>query len=479
MSRAHRIAQNSAALLVSNVANKITGFLIMLSMARFLGSERFGLYTYVFAYVSAFALMTDLGLTTVVIRGLSQNDERGRASLGNALIIRWPVSLGTYALSVGSAFLLYGQGERGWLITLLSLSFLAGPLATYTAIFNARLMLWQPALINLASKVTLFSAFQWILRSGGSLKTLIVTEVFLGSVNSLILWLCSRSLLKPIYSFDLTAARRMLYESIPLFLTSVFETLYLRIDVFFLGHYRNEAAIGIYASAYRITESLPLVALAVVNSIFPVMCQQIHEGNESSLTKLVLATLKILLAAVIPAVLLLAFYSNQVTRVLYGTRYEGSAVLLAILAWGQILLFSNILLSALVIARGESRVVMLISLGMLALNFTLNYLIIPSYGAVGAALTTVATELAGTLAYLAVTSMMRPFVQAISRLLIPAATCGMVLAFFGQRSQPWRLMSIWPVLAIAVLYPASLYLFRVFNEEEWERLRKLIWPQAS
>jgi F0F1-type ATP synthase alpha subunit len=59
------------------------------------------------------------------------------------------------------------------------------------------------------------------------------------------------------------------------------------------------------------------------------------------------------------------------------------------------------------------------------------------------------------------------------------ALVGMILALFGQRSQPLKLISMWPVLAIAVVYPASLYLFRIFNEEEWGRLRKLIWPQAS
>jgi O-antigen/teichoic acid export membrane protein len=469
-----RLAKNSAILMLSNIANKIAGFLIMLTVARFLGADRFGLYTYIFVYVSAFGLTTDLGLTTVVIRRLSRDSEVGRVSLGNALLIRWPVSLGTYALSVAGALLLYGWDERAWLIALSSLSFLTVPLATYTAIFNARLMLYGPALANLASKGVLFFAVQLIARSGGSLVVLIATEVFLGSVTSVGLWIWSRSLIRPSYRFDLVEFGRMLSEGIPLFLTAVFVTLYFRIDVFFLSHYRNDASIGIYAAAYRLTESLPLIASAVSNSIFPVICQQIHEGNESSLAKLVRVSLKILLAAIVPVVLLLAFYSNQITRLLYGMRYEGSATLLAILAWGQILLFSNILFSVLIVARGNSRVLMFITLGMLVLNFALNYLIIPAHGAVGAALTTVATELAGTLACVAVTSMARPFAQAISRLLIPAAICGLILVLFGQRSQPWNLMSIWPVMAVAVLYPAFLYLFRVFNEEEWGRLRNLV-----
>ena len=67
------------ALLVSNVANKVTGFLIMLTVAWLLCADRFGLYTAIFAYVSVFGLITDLGLTTVVVRRLSQDSEDGNS----------------------------------------------------------------------------------------------------------------------------------------------------------------------------------------------------------------------------------------------------------------------------------------------------------------------------------------------------------------------------------------------------------------
>ena len=93
MNHGKRIAQSSAALLFSNFANKIIGFFIMLTVARVLGAEQFGVYTTVFAYVSLFALLTDLGLTTVVTRKLSQDDREGRRWLGTALIVRWPARL--------------------------------------------------------------------------------------------------------------------------------------------------------------------------------------------------------------------------------------------------------------------------------------------------------------------------------------------------------------------------------------------------
>ena len=69
ISLSQKIGRNAMAMVAGNLANKVIGFFIMLSVARFLGAEQFGLYTFVFAYVGFFGLLTDLGLTTVVARG--------------------------------------------------------------------------------------------------------------------------------------------------------------------------------------------------------------------------------------------------------------------------------------------------------------------------------------------------------------------------------------------------------------------------
>ncbi|HEY3130378.1 MAG TPA: flippase [Acidobacteriota bacterium] len=475
MSQTRHIAQNTLALLLSNVANKILGFLIMLTVARFLGTANFGLYTYVFAYVAMFALATDLGLSTVVVRGLTQDDEAGRRWLGTALLLRWPLALTAYAGSVGGAYSLYGFDEYTRLIALSSLSFLTVPLSTHAAVFTARMKQYGPALISLGSRIVLFGIILWLASSGGSLYALIGAEVLVGSLTNLGLWIWSRSLLRPSYAFSTSMARQLLNEGIPLFLSSVFIALYFRIDVFFLKHFRDEAAIGVYAAAYRVTESMPLVAAALTNSLFPVLCQHVHSGNAASVSKLVRSSLKILLVVIIPTALVVASYSGPVTQVLYGGRFKDSAQLMSILVFGQILVYTNVLLTTLIVARGRTQWLMILTIGMVLFNVSLNYFVIPVYGALGAAATTVATEMAGTIGALLLTSSSRIFLQVMARILIPACACAAILAIFSPRTPDWTLSSFWPILAVAVIYPACLFFFRVFDQEEWERLQKLAW----
>jgi O-antigen/teichoic acid export membrane protein len=149
--------------------------------------------------------------------------------------------------------------------------------------------------IGLLSKVALFVAIQWLSRSGGTLTSLMAVEVIIGSASNITMWLFSRRWLRPSFDFDWGSVWLILQEGLPLFVSTAFVMLYIRIDVFFLEYYRGNAEIGLYAAAYRLTESLPLIAGALTNSIL-VMCQQIHAPNEPSLNKLLRVSLNFCLS---------------------------------------------------------------------------------------------------------------------------------------------------------------------------------------
>jgi O-antigen/teichoic acid export membrane protein len=472
---ARRIAHSSATLLFSNFVNKVIGFLIMITVARILGAEQFGIYTAVFAYVSLFALLTDLGLTTVVTRKLAQDNGAGCRWLGAALMMRWPTSVLMYIMAVASALWLYGWEERTGLIAISSLTFVTVPLTTYSAIFHAQVLPHKPALVSLCSRVALLAAVQWLARSGGSVAGLVLLEVIFGSAANITTWLLSRPLCRPVFSFDRSAFTQMLTEGIPLFLTSAFMMLYFRIDVFFLEYYRNSSAIGVYAAAYRLTEAMPVFATALTASIFPVLCRQVHAANEASLEKLVRISLKILLGAVLPLAVVLAFYNEVVVRILYGNRFDGSAPILAILACSQVRVFTNILMSTLLVARGKGSRLMVLTVIMLFLNIVLNFMVIPRHGVTGAAWTTLATELAGTVGCLAITSTAKLFLQTAARLTLPVLGCAAVLFSFTPAKVDTTLASLWPLLAVCLVYPISISVLRVFDQDEWKRLRTLAW----
>lgn len=460
------------ALLAGNLANKVIGFFIMLSVARFLGAEQFGLYTFIFAYVGFFGLMTDLGLTTVVARELSQDETSGRVWLGNAIGARWIISLAAYAVCVGASLIYHGWSGTTSLVALAACTFFFAPLNTNSAIFTARLKLYGPSLISLSSRTLLLIAVQVLARGGAQVGTLIALEVTLGGITTLVLWSWAHHMLAPTYRMDFSTIRRLLTEGIPLFMTSVFIALYFRIDVFFLEYFSGNDAVGSYAAAYRLTEAIPIAATAVTGSLFPVVCQLFHQGDSLLLEKLVRGSQKILLAMALPAALILAWHALPIVRVLYGGRFDSSAQALAILGCGQIFVYSNILSSTLLVASNRGRQLMLTTLAMLCINVVLNFLIIPVYGVPGAAATTVLTEIAGTIALVFPTGTYRGLVNAMSRLLVPASVFVVVLWLCSRVSPAIRLWSVLPAMAG---YALTIRVLSVFDQEEWSRLKKAVF----
>jgi O-antigen/teichoic acid export membrane protein len=470
LNKARQIAQSSMALLAGNAANKITGFLIMLSVARFLGAEQFGLYTFVFSYVWVFSILTDLGLTNIVAREIAREEETGRLWLGNAVAVRWAAALVVYLLCLAGSFFYNGWSQRTSLIAISALSFFYSPLSSANAVFTAKLKLYGASAASLVSRLILLVIIQMLARQGASVAALIVVEVLLGGLTSLALWIWASRMLRPSYRLDFAVIKVLLKQGIPLLMTSVFVALYFRMDVFFLEYFVGAAAVGTYAAAYRLTEAVPLAATAFTSSIFPVICQLLHRGEEPLLRKLTGSAQKILLAMVMPVVLGLAWFALPVVRLLYVGRFDASSTALAILGCAQIFVFSNILSSTLLVARNRGQQLMVVTLGMVPLNAILNYLVIPRFGVAGAAATTLATELGGAIVLLILTGTLGSFANGTLKVLPPALLAGLSVwlwAHFLPEGFYWQLPAMLAVYALAIL------MMRVFDQEEWGRLRRV------
>src|SRR5262249_20139108 len=148
----------------------------------------------------------------------------------------------------------------------------------------------------------------------------------------------------------------------------------------------------------------------------------------------------------------LAFCSSAITTTLYGNRFVGAAPLLAILGANQILVYTNILLTTLIVARGKNVTLLYITLAMLIFNIGINFIVIPGYGALGAAVTTGLTELVGTVGCLLLTSTTGVFIRTITRLAIPSLICGGLLAMLSAGAAPSFALAVSIAAALAAYF---------------------------
>ena len=85
-------------------------------------------------------------------------------------------------------------------------------------------------------------------------------------------------------------------------------------------------------------------------------------------------------------------FSREIILLIYGDNFLPSIAMLNILSWAVFLFFINFLLSNILITSGRETINTWNLLGATILNITLNLALIPQYGAIGAAWSTVLCE---------------------------------------------------------------------------------------
>ncbi|MBK9050657.1 MAG: polysaccharide biosynthesis C-terminal domain-containing protein [Chloroflexi bacterium] len=106
--------------------------------------------------------------------------------------------------------------------------------------------------------------------------------------------------------------------------------------------------------------------------------------------------------------------------------------------------------------------------GAFLLNLLSNLYVIPRYGYIGAAVTTIATEAAALIMFYLVLHKDFPitdFKNSLFKPIVAGLLMGLVISFIRD----WNLLIIVPIGA--VIYVGSLFLLRPFNNQEWEIIK--------
>ena len=386
------------------------------------------------------------------------------------MLFRFLTAAPAYLLGVGLALLLFGWSTRTLLIAVSAISLLYSPLSIASCILRARMLLYRVTFVQFGLRLCLWAAILVLAGVEAMLVAFIAVEVAIGFVRSVIIWFDATRLVRPVWVLKKKITWDLIRQGAPLSASTVFMTLYFRIDVFFLDYFWGSGEVGGYAAAYRLAEAIPLLATAVSASIFPLICQYDSRKDFDSLAKLLRGSQKVLLALVVIVGVSIMWCSGWLVDLLYSGKFPDAALALTILGIGQIIVFSNLLSFSVLTARNRGRSMMLVTAAMLPGNAVLNWLVVPHYGMVGAAATTVATELVGMMILANLTGILAWFVADLSRLVIPAGAAWGVFWWADSVG----VLAIWMVPVAAAVFAGLLALTRFFSREEWQKIRRAV-----
>lgn len=184
----------------------------------------------------------------------------------------------------------------------------------------------------------------------------------------------------------------VLKYSFPFVLILIFMTAYNKLDGVMLGAMLDDHhhQAGIYASAYRFYDAANMIAYLFAALLLPMYAANIY--NHSVLNDLKSIGLRLVTFSAILIVLSVFFYGDKILMIIYDAYEPSIFSVLKYLMLSYLMVAIAYIFGTMLVANGKVKNLnILFGLGLI-INIFINYLLIPKYGAIGAAISTYITQ---------------------------------------------------------------------------------------
>lgn len=401
-----QLLRGGAGSLGLKIANICLGLGMAVVLARTLGVNNYGIYTYVFALVSFLAVPAKFGLPNLVVRetaraevnqqwGLMWGIWRWAGFVAVALSLSLAVLGGLFAWFFSDYFTRLQLTTFGWgllFVPLLTLGMLRGAaLRGLRKVVRGQLpeQLIRPALLIVF--VLLFGIFSQSEMDASQAMALNVLAMAIGFAVGV--WLLHREKpaelsQKPIPEYR---TRQWAAGVLPFALIGGMQLINTQIDIIMLGIFGSAHDVGLYRIAVR-GAALVLLALVAIRQVTAPYFARFHANQEmQKLQRLATTVSRIALLSALPATVVFIAFGADIIRIVFGAEYTAAYFALAILAFGRLLGAGFGPIGSLLNMSGNERDTMKVMAVSAVCNVVLNAVLIPLYGINGAAIATSST----------------------------------------------------------------------------------------
>ncbi len=246
-------------------------------------------------------------------------------------------------------------------------------------------------------------------------------------------------------------------------------TIYVSMDVVLLSLFCGEAAVGIYDAAWKLIRLGPVVASSFTTAVFPYI-SRLYVDSRDAFHQVSEQSVKFILAAILPAVLCISIFADQIVLFLFHTQYAESGPILRLLAWLLIPQFLNPFLSRVLYARGQQGRSLVVSVVGLTTFLSIAFYLIPNFAARGAAWTTMISYYAALACYIAYATVGTNR-RSIVIILVRQTAAAVVLCLGLMLMKHTQMLTL--LAASAVLYAAMLVVLRIVTLNDFKLLKQL------
>ena len=390
-----KILDNIGWLLFDKIIRMGVGLLVGVWVARYLGPAQFGQLNFALAFVALFGAIAGLGLNGIVVRDIVIDRKCASTTLGTAFALQLLGGLFAVVLIISTmAWLRPDDDLTRTIVTILSFTLLFKSTDFVKYWFESQLQSRYTVWVENGVFLSMTAIRVALIIQQATLMSFVWVALFESALISFGLVSMYMKKRRLIGRLDPSVRRAvgLLKDSWPLVLSSMAIVIYMRVDQVMLGEMLNLEVVGVYSAAARLSEVWYFIPMSIVASVFPAIIQARAVSNKIYLNRMpnlynCLAMLSIVVAV------FFTFFSGLTVRLLYGTDYIEAGAILSVQIWAGIFVSMGVARGKWLLAENLHHVsYWYIGIAM-AVNVICNFILIPAFGAVGAAYATVLAQI--------------------------------------------------------------------------------------
>ena len=391
--RGNKVLNNVKWVVICKSIQSITQLLIGMLTARYLGPDNYGLINYAKSVVSFEVPFMRLGLDITLTKELVDNPEQQGRVMGTALVMEMVSSL--VCLGAVTGFVsVFNHGEPQTIMVCvlygISMFFQAVELIQYW--FHSNLKSKYPSVAALISYGIVSILKIYFLASAKSVYWFAIVYSVEYGITALLLLIQYFKKENRTLGFSFLLAKQMFSRGKYYIWATLMVSMFQNTDHVMLKLMVGNDENGYYTAAITAVSVVQFVYMAIIDSVRVVILEN-KKTDEDAYRRNLSGLYGLITYMSVAQSIAFVVLAKVIIYVLYGSEYMAAVPILQLLVWYVAFSYMGVIRNIWILAEEKQSILWKLNLMGALLNAMINALLIPIWGACGAALASVATQI--------------------------------------------------------------------------------------
>lgn len=384
--------KNASWLIGGKIIQMVLALVVGTISTRYLGPSNYGLINYASSFVAFFMSFCTLGINSVIIKDFIDNPNEQGIALGTSILFRTVSSLCSSIMIVAISLVVdANETETIIVVALSSISLVFHAFDTINYWFQSQ---YKSKIVSITGLIAYVATAIYkivLLMLGKGVKWF----AFATSVDYIViaigLLLVYKKYNGPKLKFSFSKGKYLLSKSYHYILSGMMVVIYGQTDKLMIKHMLDKSEVGFYSVGTTVSGMWVFILAAIIDSMYPTILGLYGKSKEAFDKKNKQLYAIVFWFSVIVS-LGFTIFGDLIVSILYGKAYAPAVAPLKIITWYTAFSYLGVARRAWLVSNDKQKHLKKIYAFAAVFNVVLNYILIPHYGASGAALASLITQ---------------------------------------------------------------------------------------